>query len=101
VVEPEGTAARRWAVGFCRSAGFEPNIRYESTDLTLHVSLIKEGRAVGFLQGLVSGTASPTVTLTELPATDQRRILIAARRGAHDHPFIDAARRALCRQDPP
>jgi DNA-binding transcriptional LysR family regulator len=101
VMEPEGTAARRWAVGICRRAGFEPNIRYQSTDLALHVSLIEGGHAVGFLPGLARATGERTVTLTDLPRPDRRRIVIATRRGAHGHPFIDAARRALDRQPTP
>ena len=95
VMEPEGTAARRWALGVCRRSGFEPDVRYQSTDLNLHVSLIEEGHAVGFLPDLVWGADAPTVTLTDLPPPDLRRILIAARSGAHGHPFINAARTAL------
>jgi DNA-binding transcriptional LysR family regulator len=95
VMEPDGTAARRWALGVCRRSGFEPDIRYQSADLTLHISLIEEGHAVGFLPDLVWGTEAPTVTLTDLPPPNVRHILIAARSGAHRHPFIDAARTAL------
>ena len=29
-MEPEGTAARTWAVQLCRSAGFEPDVRFET-----------------------------------------------------------------------
>jgi DNA-binding transcriptional LysR family regulator len=98
VMEPEGTAARRWALAVCRRAGFEPDVRYQSTDLTLHVSLIEEGHAVGFLPHLTWGTGRPTVALTDLPPPHQRHILVAAREGAHRHPFVDAARTALGQQ---
>ncbi len=95
VVEPEGTAARRWALAVCRRSGFEPDVRYQSTDLTLHVSLIEEGHAVGFLPDLVWGSDAPTVTLTDLPPPNLRRILVAARSGADQHPFIRAATLAM------
>ncbi len=98
VMEPEGTAARRWAVGVCRRAGFEPDVPNESTDLTLHVSLVEDGRAVGFLPDLLWGPGAPTVTLTELAPPRRRRILVAVRSGAQRHPFVDAARHALAQQ---
>ncbi len=100
VMEPEGTAARRWAVGVCRRAGFEPDVRYESTDLTLHVSLVEDGRAVGFLPDLLWGSGAPTVTLTALAPPGRRHILVAVRSGAQAHPFVAAARHALAQQLP-
>jgi DNA-binding transcriptional LysR family regulator len=97
-MEPDGTAARRWALALCRRAGFEPDVRYQSTDLTLHVSLIEEGHAVGFLPDLTWGARKPTFTVTDLPPPHQRHILTAARQGAHCHPFLTAARTALGQQ---
>jgi DNA-binding transcriptional LysR family regulator len=98
VMEPQGTAARRWALAVCRHAGFEPDVRYESTDLTLHLSLIEEGRAVGFLPDLLWGSDAPTVALGVLPQPSRRHILVAVRSGAHRHPFINAAHAALKQQ---
>ncbi|MGP3962969.1 LysR family transcriptional regulator [Nonomuraea sp. 3N208] len=97
VMEPEGNAARRWASAVCRQAGFEPHVRYQSTDLTFHVRLIEAGQAVGFLPKLAWGVHAPTVTLTELTPPNARRVLIATRTGSHHHPAVVAARVALDR----
>ena len=33
VMEPRGAASRHWAEQACRSAGFEPDVRFETADL--------------------------------------------------------------------
>ncbi|WP_312173739.1 LysR family transcriptional regulator, partial [Microbacterium sp.] len=53
VLEPAGTASRAWAEQLCRTAGFEPDVRFEIADLTAHVRLIHAGLAVGLLPELV------------------------------------------------
>ncbi|MGK5642950.1 LysR substrate-binding domain-containing protein, partial [Streptomyces sp. URMC 126] len=63
VMEPEGTAARRWATALCREAGFEPDVRFESSDLLLHLRLVEEGHAAAFLPDLVRNARRPTVPL--------------------------------------
>ncbi|MEI5099209.1 LysR substrate-binding domain-containing protein [Streptomyces sp. PmtG] len=101
VMEPEGTAARRWAMTLCREAGFEPDVRFESTDLLVHLRLAEQGHAAAFLPDLVWGAAAfpavrPAVTLRDLPdGQGARRIFTVVRRGSSRHPAARAVRRAL------
>ncbi|MFE0100714.1 LysR family transcriptional regulator [Streptomyces sp. NPDC059009] len=97
VMEPVGSAARRWATALCRSAGFEPDVRFESSDLLLHLRLVEGGHAAAFLPDLVwSGTTARTVGLTPLPRGHRARSLSTAVREGHGtHPAIRACREAL------
>ncbi|POX63039.1 LysR family transcriptional regulator [Streptomyces sp. Ru62] len=98
VMEPEGTAARHWAVTLCRNAGFEPDVRFETTDLLLHLRLVEQRHAAAFLPGLVRTGQPPTVTLRPLPRGQRtRRIFTVVRRGAGRHPAVLACRKALLR----
>jgi DNA-binding transcriptional LysR family regulator len=102
VMEPAGTAARAWAVNVCRKAGFEPDVRYQSSDLVLHTRLVEAGHAAAFLPHRVWGGRRPTVPTRPLPkAQAYRRIFTAVRRGHTDHPAVRALRRALADAVPP
>jgi DNA-binding transcriptional LysR family regulator len=93
IMEPPGTAARHWATAVCRAAGFEPDVRYQSTDLFLHLRLVRTGHAVALLPGLLP--ADPAIHLSELPGSPARRIYATTRRGASQHPALAAVRQAL------
>ncbi|WP_067170294.1 LysR substrate-binding domain-containing protein [Microtetraspora niveoalba] len=96
VMEPEGTAARHWAMTLCRNAGFEPDVRFETTDLLIHLRLVELGHAVALLPDLVWNGKPPTVALRRLPAGQRsRRVFTAVRQGRSRHPGIKACRRAL------
>jgi DNA-binding transcriptional LysR family regulator len=96
VMEPVGTAARAWAVNVCRKAGFEPDVRYESSDLVLHTRLVEAGHAAAFLPDLVWGGRRPTVAVRPLPkAQAGRRVYTAVRVGHAGHPAVVALRGAL------
>ncbi|MFJ4223165.1 LysR family transcriptional regulator [Microbacterium sp. NPDC089695] len=95
VLEPAGTASRAWAEQLCRTAGFEPDVRFEVADLTAHVRLIRAGLAVGLLPELVWAGEPPTVDLTPLPDEPRREIFSSARRVSAAAPSIRAVRRAL------
>ncbi|MFE4577523.1 LysR family transcriptional regulator [Streptomyces chartreusis] len=98
VMEPEGTAARHWAMTLCRNAGFEPDVRFETTDLLLHVRLVERGLAVAFLPDLVWSGQSATVALRQLPRGRRaRRVFTVVRGGSGRHPAILACREALHR----
>jgi DNA-binding transcriptional LysR family regulator len=98
VMEPEGTAARHWAMALCRSAGFEPDVRFETTDLLLHQRLVELDHAAAFLPGLVWSGQAPTVTLRPLPRGRRtRRIFTVVRQGRGRHPAVLACRDALHR----
>lgn len=98
VMEPEGTAARHWATALCRNAGFEPDVRFETTDLLLHLRLVEQGHAASFLPELVWNGQPRTVTLRQLPRGQRtRRIFTVVRRGRSRHPAVLACRDALHR----
>jgi DNA-binding transcriptional LysR family regulator len=98
VMEPEGTPARYWAMTLCRDAGFEPDVRFETTDLLLHLRLVEQKHAAAFLPDLVWSGQPPTVTLRKLPRGQRsRRIFTVVRHGRSQHPAIVACRDALHR----
>ncbi len=97
VMEPQGTAARTWAVQLCRAAGFEPDVRYETADLIAHIRLIRAGAAVGLLPDLVWAGDEPSVQLVDLPGTPHRAIFTSSRRSAAARPAVLACRDALAR----
>ncbi|MFE8964013.1 LysR substrate-binding domain-containing protein [Streptomyces iakyrus] len=72
VMEPEGTAARQWAMALCRGAGFEPDVRFETTDLLLHQRLVELDHAAAFLPGLVWSGQAPAVTRAPSPGAGAR-----------------------------
>lgn len=97
VMEPAGTVTRDWAEQTCRAAGFEPDVRYQTADLTAHLHLIRAGNAVGFLPELLFGGSPPPVTLTTLPGEPRREVFSSARRTSAPSPSLRAVRGALSR----
>jgi DNA-binding transcriptional LysR family regulator len=97
VMEPEGTASRQWATQLCRSAGFEPDVRFQTADLVAHIRLIQSGNAVGILPDLVWSGEQPTVRLLELAEEPHRTIFSAARLASAGRPGVLAVRDALSR----
>ncbi|WP_035836199.1 LysR substrate-binding domain-containing protein [Cryobacterium roopkundense] len=97
VMEPVGTASRQWATQVCRSAGFEPDVRFESADLIAHIHLIESGNAVGILPDLLWAGQSPAVHLLELSGLPNRSIFSSARRSSAGRPGVLAVRDALTR----
>lgn len=97
VMEPQGTAARQWAVQQCRAAGFEPDVRFEIADLTAHVRLIAAGHAVGLLPDLVWADRAPATRLMEAPGAPARELFTAARRSTASRAGIRLVRSALQR----
>ncbi|MFJ8025850.1 LysR family transcriptional regulator [Streptomyces sp. NPDC096311] len=98
VMEPEGTTARHWAMALCRNAGFEPDVRFETTDLLLHLRLVEQNHAAAFLPDLVWLGQPPAVALRQLPRGQRaRRVSTVVRRGRSRHPAVLACRAALLR----
>lgn len=95
VMEPEGTAARQWAVQQCRAAGFEPDIRYEAADLTAHVRLVASGHAVGMLPDLIWGDEPSPLTVAELPGSPVREVFTAVRASSRADESVALVRTAL------
>ncbi|GAA1320995.1 LysR family transcriptional regulator [Leucobacter albus] len=93
VMEPRGAASRHWAEQACRSAGFEPDVRYETADLQAHVRLIESGNAVALLPGLVR--AETRLRMIDLPGDPHRTIFTAARISNAESPAVRAVRETL------
>lgn len=95
VLEPRGAASRHWAEQQCRLAGFEPDVRYESADLEVHMRLVESGNAVAMLPELVwSGRTAPGRAIAP-EGNPKRRIFTAARTSAAARPAVAALRQAL------
>lgn len=95
VLEPKGTAAREWATQQCRAAGFEPDVRFELTDLTAHVRLVASGHAIGMIPDLVFAGDDIPLRLVELPGRPRREIFAAVRLSAATRPGIRTVQEAL------
>ncbi|MFF8817564.1 MULTISPECIES: LysR family transcriptional regulator [Leucobacter] len=93
VMEPRGAASRHWAEQACRTAGFEPDVRYETADLQAHVRLIESGNAVALLPGLVR--AETRLRMVDLPGDPHRSIFTAARISNAESPAVLAVRETL------
>lgn len=99
VLEPRGTLARRWATAACRSAGFEPHVRFESSDVLLHLRLAAEGLGVALVPGLaLDGSVLEGLAVHDLPGLPARRIALAIRSGSGRSPAIAAVRSAIAGQ---
>ena len=90
VLEPPGTTAYEWSVATCRHVGFEPDVRYVSTDLQIHLTLVEHGLAAALVPDLSGAAARPGVTVRRLPNRPQRLVFAAVRRGAVHHPTVQA-----------
>jgi DNA-binding transcriptional LysR family regulator len=102
IMEPAGTAARQWATTVCRSADFEPDVRYETSDMFLHARLVQTGHAIALLPSLLTTTSAVQgLHLSELPGSPARVIYTVTRRGASRHPALDALHKALVAARPP
>jgi len=96
VMEPAGSASRHWSVELCRLAGFDPDIRYETSDILVHKRLVEMGHAAALLPDLIWFDQLPTVSLLRLPGDPHtRKLFTATQRGRGAHPAIAACRDAL------
>ena len=95
VMEPQGAASRHFAEQVCRSAGFEPDVRFETADLQAEIRLIESGNAVALLPSLLWRGREVPVTLHDLDDLPRRTIFTATRRAAARNPAVLACREAL------
>jgi DNA-binding transcriptional LysR family regulator len=95
VMEPRGAASRHWAEQACRTAGFEPDVRYETADLQAHVRLVESGNAVALLPDLVWAARKRELRIVDLPEAPQRTIFTSVRHSSTQHPGLVAVRNAL------
>jgi len=97
IVEPYGAASRHFAEQACRQAGFEPDVRFETADLTAQISLIETGNAVALIPDLMWARRRPKVRLIRLAGRPQRTVFTSARKSMALRPSILACRDALAR----
>jgi DNA-binding transcriptional LysR family regulator len=95
VMEPRGAASRHWAEQACRSAGFEPDVRFETADLQAQIRLIESGNAVALMPDLVWTGRGTTAQLIRLPGDPHRTVFTSVRRSSAKRPAILAAREIL------
>ncbi len=95
VMEPHGAASRHFAEQLCRSAGFEPDVRYQTADLQAQIRLIESGNAVALIPDLLWAGHEPTCRLVDLDGPPRRTIFTSARESGASRPAIAAFRSAL------
>jgi DNA-binding transcriptional LysR family regulator len=96
IVEPRDAASRLWVRELCRHAGFEPDIRYATDDLLVHLRLVTEGHSVAILPDLLWFNHQPKAVLVDIPGGPHlRRIITACRRDNATHPAIRACQAVL------
>jgi len=100
VLEPVGTTARQWATAACRQAGFEPDARYTTTDLQIHLRLVESGLAAALLPDLSGAGNRQDVTAHRLAGRPSRQIFTTVRSGAARHPKVQAFTTALTADKP-
>lgn len=103
-MEPRGTAVREWGVQQCRAAGFEPDVRFEATDLIAHARLVAAGHAAAMLPDLAWTGDRSSVCLLDLPGSPVREIFAATRASSRDNAtltaVLDALTEALAAHEP-
>lgn len=95
VMEPVGTAARYWAEQQCRAAGFEPDVRFVSADLQVHIHLVLAGHAVSVLPDLVWSTPPEGIRLLDFPEPAHRELFTAVRETSAARPTLALVRSAF------
>jgi len=90
-----------WATAECRQAGFEPDDRYTTTDLQIHLRLVERGLAAALLPDLAGARDRHGVVTHPLPSRPRRQIFTTVRRGATRQPKIQAFTTALKTQETP
>ncbi|MBO0875692.1 MAG: LysR family transcriptional regulator [Pseudonocardia sp.] len=95
VMEPPGSASRRWMTTRCREAGFEPDVAFQTEDMLAHIELVLADQAAAVLPDLVWRGQPPRVPLFELPGAACRRLLAITRQGSTRHPALVALRGSI------
>lgn len=98
VMEPHPAASRHWAEQTCRTAGFEPDVRYETADLQAHLRLVESGNAVALLPGLVHAARTPRVRLAKLRGRPTRTVFTAAREASGGSAALRVLREVLAEE---
>lgn len=94
-LDPAETAKGTWARDLCRTAGFEPDIRFDTPDPLLQTHLVRSGHAVALVPSLLAPRHLRGARLSPLPNDPHRMIYTATRSGRAGHPAVRAFREAL------
>ena len=95
VMEPRGAASRHFAEQMCRTAGFEPDVRYETADLQAHIRLVESGNAVALIPDIMWAGRETSCRLLDLPGLPRRTIFTAQRLAGSASPAARAFRDTL------
>ena len=95
VMEPRGAASRHFAEQMCRTAGFEPDVRYETADLQAHIRLVESGNAVALIPDIMWAGRESSCRLLDLPGLPRRTIFTAQRTAGAASPAARAFRDTL------
>ncbi|TWD84138.1 DNA-binding transcriptional LysR family regulator [Kribbella amoyensis] len=88
-----GTACHAVTLQLCRAAGFSPVVRHHADDFDAVLALVAAGLGVSLVPRLAASRPPSGVAL--LPLELRRRTRIAYRRGAQDHPAVNAFTTAI------
>lgn len=95
VMEPRPAASRNFAEQQCRLAGFEPDVRFETTDLQTHAQLVENGLALALIPGLMWRGREIDAHQRRLPERPHRTVFSAARSSSRRSAAVEAVRTAL------
>ena len=95
IMEPAGMPQAVFGVSWCRDNGFEPDVRFSSTDVLVKLRFVERGLAVALLPDLVWYDREVTVDLHELTPPQSRLLFTAARAGRGQHPAVRAFHESL------
>lgn len=86
----EGTGLRRAVQDTARAAGFEPNVRFETNELTRVLALVARGLGVSAVSRAVAEAAGEDVVVVRLRPALRRQVAIVWRAGRHRTPAANA-----------
>jgi DNA-binding transcriptional LysR family regulator len=87
--EPAGGTCGRAARAACRAAGFEPDVRYVSSEPGVVLCVVRAAGAVSLMPRLSLAEAPPGIDILPVAGPGARRVVFAARRrGSANRPAI-------------
>ena len=94
-MDPADQPTGQWARGICRSAGFEPRVRFDTRNPLIQAHLVRTGHAVALIPALLNRQYLAGTRLIGLPGDDHRMVYTSNRTGRASHPAILACREAF------
>jgi LysR family hydrogen peroxide-inducible transcriptional activator len=86
----EGTGLRRAVEEAARAAGFEPDVRFETNELTRVLALVARGLGVSAVSRAVADAAGEELATVALRPPLRRRVGLVWRAGRHRTPAANA-----------